>query len=331
MSASVLCHGCGQSLEIPADYTRSKMRCPECGVMCEVPPSESRPAPKKQAARRSSPPTKKPAAPPPPPPEPEVALDDLPIPLTPAEELPPPMPHLELDEPDDDEDDGKPYGVSERLKNECPQCGMIVSPDDEQCPGCGREFKKKPKKVFKPADRSWEAGWPLDKRRMLFYIAMILSTIAAVAVVLGAESWGAAITAWLTSAVLVSFLLGTYPRVNLSRTKRGKVTLTKTWRVCFFERAPDSFDVREFEGVRTGYASDVDFFDWVIALMLLPAAGIGILWWLYFIHRDQHTVTLVREHGYGSDVLYRGVSEDMAHDMAYALEEIGGLPYENPS
>jgi len=105
--------------------------------------------------------------------------------------------------------------------------------------------------------------------------------------------------------------------------------LTKTWRVCFIQRAATSFDVCVFQGVRTGYASDVDFFDWVIAFMLLPAVGLGIVWWLIFIHRDQHTVTLVREHGYGSDVLYRGVSEDMAKDMADALEAIGGLPYEN--
>jgi hypothetical protein len=324
MNASTICHGCGQPLAIPAEYTRAKMRCPECGVMCDVPPPESRPAPKKKVARQAAP-QSKPSAPPPP--KPKIPEEDLPIPLAPAVELPP-TPRLELDEADD-EDDGKPYHVSERLQNECPQCGMIVSPDDEQCTGCGRELQQKPKKVFKPADRSWEAGWPLDKRRMVFYIGMILSTISGVAVVLGAESWGGAITAWLTSAVLVSFLLGTYPRVNLSRTKRGKVTLTKTWRVCFFERAPTSFDVREFEGVRTGYASDVDFFDWVIAFILLPAAGLGIIWWLIFIHRDQHTVTLVKEHGYGSDVLYRGISQDMAHDMAYAIDEIGGLPYEN--
>jgi hypothetical protein len=293
--------------------------------MCDVPPPDARPAPKKQAARRAAPPPK---AAPTPPPAPKVSEEDLPIPLAPEVELPPPMPRLELDA-DEDEDDGKPYQVSERLANECKQCGRLLAPEDERCPGCGLELVKKPKKVYKPADRSWEAGWSFGKRRTLFFLGVALSVIGGIGIALAAESWSGAITSWLCFAILTAFLLGTYPRVDLSRTKKGKVTLSKTWRVCFVQRPPAIFDVREFEGVRTGYASDVDFFDWLIALMLLPAVGLGILWWLIFIHRDQHTVTLVREHGYGSDVLYRGVSEDMAKDMAYALEEIGGLPYEN--
>jgi hypothetical protein len=38
MPFSVICTGCGEPMEVPDDYPRRKMRCPECGVMCEIPP-----------------------------------------------------------------------------------------------------------------------------------------------------------------------------------------------------------------------------------------------------------------------------------------------------
>src|SRR5579885_3468106 len=39
MSATLLCHGCGQQVAVPEGHTRPKMRCPECGVICDVPAS----------------------------------------------------------------------------------------------------------------------------------------------------------------------------------------------------------------------------------------------------------------------------------------------------
>src|SRR5262249_56076868 len=96
------------------------------------------------------------------------------------------------------------------------------------------------------------------------------------------------------------------------------------------EGARARFNVRVFEGVRTGFDRDVHFLDWMIACILLGVGIVpGIIWWHVFIQLDQHTTTLVREHGYGSDVLYRGVNEEMAKDIAQALEDIARLPYEN--
>ena len=46
MSDSIICNGCGARLTVPDDYTRNKMQCPECGVMCVIPP---RTAAKKKA------------------------------------------------------------------------------------------------------------------------------------------------------------------------------------------------------------------------------------------------------------------------------------------
>src|SRR5436305_12674735 len=36
MLLSVICHSCGHRVELADDFARRKVRCPECGVMCEV-------------------------------------------------------------------------------------------------------------------------------------------------------------------------------------------------------------------------------------------------------------------------------------------------------
>lgn len=322
MSASTICHGCGQRLALPPGYARTKLRCPECGVMCEVAPQETREAPRKQAARR-------PAAKPAPPEDPRISDEDLPIKLA-SEPAPPPKAEPEIEFSDDPED-GKPYRVTAK-EPRCPQCGLRLEPAATQCPGCGWDLRtgKKPKRTFEPAELSWEAGMPLHRRRLVFALGIVLGIALGVPISIASESWVGGVISWIVFVILTAFLLGTYPRVDLSRSRRGKVTLTKTWRALFVERPPVRFDVRDFHGVRTGFDRDVHFLDWFIAILLLPA-GIapGIIWWYLFIQLDQHTVVLVREHGYGSDVLYRGVSESMAKEMARAVDEIGGLPWEN--
>ena len=330
MSASTICHGCGQRLTVPEDYQRAKMRCPECGVMCDVPPPGERKSIPKQTARRAAP-VAAPTPKPPPPQQPTASEDNLPIPL--MQEPEPSSPATSEIEFSDDPDDGKPYRVnSADAEPKCPQCGLRLEPKATQCAGCGRDLAtgRKPRRSHQPAELSWEAGMPLHRRKLLFMLGIVLGIALGVPISIASESWIGGVISWIVFIVLAAFLLGTYPRVELARNKRGKVTLTKTWRACFIERPPISFDVLEFSAVRTGYASDVSAIDWMIAIMLLPAGIVpAIVWWYVFIQRDQHTVTLVKEHGYASDVLYRGVSEDMAKEMACALGDVGGLPYEN--
>src|SRR5262249_60105546 len=117
--------------EVPADYTRARMRCPECGVMCDVPPPEARkPAPKRSAPRRA--PSPEPA--PTPPVEPSPPAMELPIPLAP-EAPPSSLPPLEEDF-GTDEDDGKPYRVAGPKGRKCPDCGAFTRPAERQCPPC---------------------------------------------------------------------------------------------------------------------------------------------------------------------------------------------------
>jgi len=291
--------------------------------MCEVPPPESRRLPVKQAARQSAPRPERP------PTKPPVKVDDLPVPLAPEPAPPPREPEFDFS---DDPDDGKPYGVTGEIYKKCPQCSRRLEPKTTQCPGCGCDLKtgKKLKKTYTPVALSWETGWSFRKRLNLFVLGVMLTVVLGIVLLVTEGGWASIVFSGFTSTALMAFLLGTYSRVDLMRDQRGRITLSKTWRAFFVERPPATFNVGEFEGVRTGFDRDVRFFDWFIACMLLPA-GIapGIIWWYVFIQLDQHTTTLVREHGYGSDVLYRGVNEQTAKDIASALEEVARLPYEN--
>ncbi len=133
MSTAIVCHGCGARLPVADDYPRNKMQCPECGVICPVPP---RPAGKKKAEER------KPA---------EDALghglETMPQrgdePAAPARPAAPPRPATVAEEP-------TPAGKG--LAN-CPTCGELVRVPERKkgrrgpCPACGADWpapKKKP-------------------------------------------------------------------------------------------------------------------------------------------------------------------------------------------
>src|SRR5260370_29275439 len=91
MSLSVICHSCGHRIALAEDFSRRKVRCPECGVMCEV----------TEAARSSTPRTAKRKEEAPPQDAEELARQLWSEPEPPKKkERPPAKPaHPELDEP----------------------------------------------------------------------------------------------------------------------------------------------------------------------------------------------------------------------------------------
>src|SRR5579862_6489411 len=116
MSFTIICHGCGAQISVADDYPRNKMQCPECGVMCPVPP---RPTGKKKAKES------KPAD--------DAALfeDDEPIASAPAATSPPVTTFA-----------AEPTPAGKGLAT-CPHCGEVVRVPERkggkrgQCPVCG--------------------------------------------------------------------------------------------------------------------------------------------------------------------------------------------------
>jgi hypothetical protein len=418
VSASVICQGCGQPLEIPLGYTRRKLQCPGCGVMCELPAraaeevltsapaarraapeppppaaeparEEARPAREKDlvtcrhcgelvrlparrgkqpiicpccgtavpgtAARRAA---KKPDAPPmaipveptEPPPKREgvhctfcntfiefrdgrrgkavycLTCGQM-VPLVVAGSL---EAAAEL-KPLPDDDDGQPYDVAGGMPPRCPHCDREIAPGAETCL-CGFDLVawEMPVKVYAEVNRRWETGLSLRTRLAIFLgcqAVIVPGTI--VGALLQEVELGFVLFGWLLGVFLLSFLLGTFDRIDLSRNRDGKVRLTKTWRVCFIARSPTVIALREYEGLATGMEHDVGFLEWCILISLVGFFVVpGILWWYYVIQKDIFYVALTKDHGFPALRVYHGHNEEMMREIAAALSEAAELPCE---
>jgi hypothetical protein len=342
MSATILCQGCGGRVAIPEDYTRARIRCPECGVMSDVPPAaQNRPAggaPPRRAAR----PAETDAAveealfgdDPPPAAEPkpvrrkpssaiQVQRPRAPEPLHPL----PPSPNAGAS----DEDDGRPYRVpSLDEERPCPECRKAIARDSTFCTFCGYNLQtgKKARQEFTSVARDWQGGWPAGLRLGLFLAGQAaFLTLAVISVSAADLPIFGAFFPWLVFTAMTAFLLGTYDRIHLARNRKGRVRLTKAWTICFLPRPPQEVDVHDYGGVVFGPMDETSFMEWFI-LIILVIAGIipGILWFYFVFFRTTFQVALSKEHGYPELILYRGSNQDMVIDIAETVCEVAHLP-----
>jgi len=111
------------------------------------------------------------------------------------------------------------------------------------------------------------------------------------------------------------------------RLERGKLRLTRTWRVCFAERRPVRIYLKNYQGVITGMGNEADSWAWLMLFLLLPFGLFpGFLWWYYVIHKDTYFVALSEGHVSVDLVLYRGMNERQAEEIAQTLQEVASLP-----
>ncbi len=388
MSHEIICHGCGQPVEVPEGYRRNKIQCPSCGVISPV----TAPAPTTRGPRSEKVPPKPSArsdrpgfdderwaaeflsTPEPPPPEPLAEEPEPPPP--PREELaptpparakrkraaaekrpafemtfpcrrcgrkvprqgecpvcdaPPPapgeevVPQLALDAPADEDEDGTPYTLDGESDIKCPQCTNMLPPGGVVCTRCGWHLRRRKKlvKTYQPLARSWETNYSLRTRRTIWGVLQFLAFAGSLS--LGA-SWPAFVGSMVLFALMTSFLLGTFDRLDLVRNDRGKVTLTKTRRICFFTAYELPIDVRGHEGVVTGRSSEVSGWEWLVFFFLLLSGIIpGLVWWYYVIHKITFRAALARDHGYPSAIVYQGWDEAQMRDVAVTLSGAAGL------
>jgi hypothetical protein len=193
------------------------------------------------------------------------------------------------------------------------------------CPSCGfdQEIGARRRRSYEPVQRTWEAGWPLPRRKRLFVIGQVVVVPLGLLGVWAFDTWSAFVGPWLLFSVMTGFLLGTYARTELTRTERGKVRLTQTWRVGFVERPTETLRLGEYEGVVSGKAPAPDFWDWfALLILLIMGVVLGILWWYFVIRPDSFFVALTRDHGYPERTLYWGWDEQQALDMENTLRAV---------
>lgn len=356
----IICEGCGQVVPIPSGYHRNKIQC-ACGIICPVPESARQEAEAVRAPTATAPPALSEET------ERWQLVEDVPAPVAPpkaetsqAEELvfncrrcgrrvrrqgecpscdadsipaersEPVWPSV--DDPDD-EDAGPPqYAVEGAEEIQCPKCSKGLPPDAVLCIGCGFHLKKRKKivKTFEPVDRQWETNAPLRTRLTAYLLAEVLVLIQGVAIVSWAEAkWGGFMAYFVVFSAMMSFLLGTFDRIHLTRDARGRTRLTKTWRICFVPRPADTTDVRGYEGIVSSLHQDIGFWDYFVLVVLLVSGVIpGIIWWYFVMYKPSLHLSLTRDHGHPVYLVYAGSNEKQMKEIAFALREASGLPCE---
>jgi hypothetical protein len=127
----------------------------------------------------------------------------------------------------------------------------------------------------------------------------------------------------LFASALAAFVLGTYDRVNLSRDYRGRVVLSKTWRCCFISLGTKPIALRGFHAIATTANAERDVLDWVMLAWLLSLGCMpGVVWWIMVFRKPINQVALTREHGLPAVILYQGVDESHANEMAKAISKV---------
>jgi hypothetical protein len=211
----------------------------------------------------------------------------------------------------------------------CPRCHKIMAAGVTVCSSCGHDSKGRPA-TFEPYEKFWEPGWPFAKRVRVFVIGEGIGlTMLVIAAFLG--ELGPALVSLLIFTGMLTFMLGTFNCVGLTRNRRGRVGITKSWRVCFCPLEPVKLQLGEFDGVVSGADREADLWDWVIFLVLLPfGLVLGFIWWYVAIHSVRYFVALSKHQGAPEDYLYRGLSQEFMEEMTSTIREIAFPAVELP-
>jgi hypothetical protein len=227
------------------------------------------------------------------------------------------------------EDDGNPYTVvGGKPIPRCPECdARLPTEDAPSCDKCGwnRAAGRKVRKTYSPIYRTWEAGWSLHHRQIAFAACQILN-IGTAAFIYAVDH--AAVTStvgFLFMTLCQAFVLGTFDRLELMRSTKGKVMLTQQWRVAFWPLQPKTLRWRECEEIRVLHA-ETGCLEWVIFFGLLGSTLIGgLLWYWYVIRPGMVKTALCKDLGDPVMPLYLGTNADRAEEIAKTVSDATGL------
>jgi hypothetical protein len=249
-------------------------------------------------------------------------------------EAPPITKPLELGEParqpEASLEDSESYLLKDKELPRCPKCHKEMAVEAVVCVACGydRRRKKKLTKEYQPLARSWETNQPLRTRLTAFLAihgaSLVLGGVAALA--MGRPGVVGFLLSWLFFGAVMAFLMGTYEKIDITRDRKGRVTLTKTWRFCFYPLQPRETDVRGFGEVITGQSYSAGVLEWLVFFSLLPGLISAIVWYYFVLGKNHYRVALAVDHGYPVVYAYNGRSEEQMKEIASVLSDASGLP-----
>jgi hypothetical protein len=176
-----------------------------------------------------------------------------------------------------------------------------------------------------PLTREWEAGWPYRPRMIAFIVCQVINVVTVILSLMFRGSAPVTVIGFVLAVTLQAFALGTFDRLTLTRTAKGKVTLTRAWRIAFVPLAPATIRWREHESVTVRH-SDIGCLEWWMLLVLLPTVIPALLWWWFAIRPGRVAVSLCQNLGDPVTPLYVGTDVDRADEIAETVSEVTKLP-----
>ena len=355
MTDTVICHSCGHALQTDGATSKRKIRCIECGVYNEIaavavpsrrvaPEDEVAPDPLASVLALSIPElsTKR---------DPivtcphcgelvrlrgsacshcgvEIKLPDKPKKVakkSSSSAQPLPRPKLIVDETDEN----AVPAVAGPPQIACPTCHFKLPADAALCTRCGLDMNTGEKAVreYQKIDKHWESSLSLDRRKKIFLICEALVILQTILLAVLRHDWTLFVFPLLTITSLLAFLLGTYDRLDITRTAKGQVRFHKTWRFCFYPRPTKKFIPWEYEGIKSFESHSFRLMDFMM-LALLALMGIvpAVIWWFWGMNRTTYYVAMTQHHGFPELYLYHGGSQQQMDEIVQVLQDVTGMP-----
>jgi hypothetical protein len=303
----VLCDGCGGKFNVPEDYTRSKIQCPHCGIMCEVPPQA-------RAEQKTIPPGGAELTAPPPRPKhnPQPFQSSRPTKV-------------------DEVGDAEPYSLVGGDLKICPKCKNPMSGDAIDCVTCGYDERVRTKapKERPPVFRDWENGWSATSRIRVYAVCQIIIVASMVTGLLTDRDPGTTIVAAAIGSLILIFLCGTFERFIIRRTSKGRIQLWKIWRICFVPRPDKEIPLQNYDRIRLGASYGADALDWLFVLSMFCLGIIpGLIWGYFVVLRPRYSASLSGTGGFEEEVLYRGGNLERVEEIGRAVGDATGIGVE---
>ncbi len=229
-----------------------------------------------------------------------------------------------------EEEDFNPYTVpGDAPTKRCPECEKKIGVRDKLCSHCGYDLESGEKAVrtFQSLSYEWENGWSLHSR-VFALIALLVINFIMLAVLTVSGVKGSTLPGMIFITVfLQAFLTGTYEKLSLSRTTKGKVTMKTQWRIAFVPRPAQIVKWKEYESVSIVQSNETSMMDWAMALILICYLIVpGVLYWYFVIRPDKFAVTMCRDHGFPEIAVFRTLSGERAKEVQQIVCDVTTLP-----
>lgn len=229
-----------------------------------------------------------------------------------------------------DAEDGLPYAVmGDKPIPRCPSCDRPFLEDETVCSTChyDRALGRRTPRAVVPFDQTWDAGLSFRIRFAAFLACQIVNAILAWLATSAAQNIPRTLGGWAVLSAAQAFVLGTYDRIRITRSVRGKVSIIKTMYVGFFPLAAKTLDWKEPEEVAVRY-SDIGLLEWIMLFVLLGYGILpGVLWWWFAIRPGRVTAALTKDRGAVVHQLYSGSDVEKAQEIAMTIHKLTGMPY----